>query len=120
MNFTEQDRLIYGPYSNGAASVHGDPLKIYRRLVHGLEGDPNTVLANIRSPEEAVRFEATEKMIAATVFAFDLAQFDVESGQGATESQVLALVKDFLGWIEQKKKTPENSPTSPLPTATAS
>lgn len=115
--FSETDKTIYGPYFNGVQQVYGDPIRLHRRLIHGLSGEQAQVLSDIRNKEapEQVRFEATERFLAASVFAFELAAFDPATGQGMQENAVLALAKDFLGWIKKKEPSTPTAPTCAPP-----
>ncbi len=114
--YTDQERLIYGPYGNGVGRVYGDPMRIYRRMVHGCGGEPNRILRDLRSEDNAIKFQATEAIVQATVFALELQPFDPGTGAGVLEEDVIKLAKDFLKWIEEKKKTPPKTATSPPPT----
>jgi hypothetical protein len=115
--FTEAQRAIFGPYPRGdGTSLHGDPIRIRRRLVHALEGDLNRWLAEYRCDIEPLAFAAAERLLAATVEAFDLIPFDPLSGVGASDDEVLGVLASFLAFEESKKKTASNSPTGVPPT----
>ena len=114
--WSEAERQIFGPYHDGRAQVYGDPLAIWRRLVHGLDGDVNRWLTHARSEEPEIRYQATERILVATVEAFDLAPFDRATGQGVLERDAMAILNTFFDWIDQKKSPPVNSPTSAPPT----
>lgn len=122
--WTHEDRQIFGPYSNGVDLVHGDPLRIYRRLIHFVGGDLDRVLKMARKPAdpreaeatEDQRYQATEALIDATIRAFDLIPFDPATGAGAKEVDVLNLLNTFLGWLSFFESRAEQSPTFALPT----
>lgn len=102
--FDDKERLIFGPYSNGARDgVYADPQAVYRRLVYALGGDPNSVLEQHRSAEPTVKFQATTRLVEASQFAFGLAPFDPNTGGGCLESHCLRILQDYLDWVDKKK-----------------
>jgi hypothetical protein len=113
VEFTEQERKVFGPYWNGVAKIYGDPLTIDRRMRRALEGDPNEFLAIAKDPNqpESERFAATERVLRAAEFAFSLQPFDPASGQGSTEEQVREVLQQFSDWVDQKKTQQQNSQT---------
>jgi hypothetical protein len=111
--FTDTERAIF-QYFNGVKNVFGDPLKIRRRLYNLLGGDPNEVLNQANNGVPEVKDKATEKLMAAVIYAFDMVPFDKESGKGALEYDCRAALDSFVKWIEEKKNPVENLLTSPL------
>lgn len=117
--YTDEERKIYGPYPSGRKGelLYGDPLKIYRRLVHYLDGDPNTVLENTHDDKpEPVRFEATERVVDAVIRSFDLKPFDPATGEGATEDDCFTILDVYQEWLEGEEKAAEKTPMSQPPT----
>lgn len=119
--YSDTERRIFGPYDRaGDGSVnYADPLRIHRRLVHSLEGEPDVTLAATRSEVEAVAFEATEKLLRAVVYAFELVPFDPATGKGVTEQDCLALLNHWCDWQSKKNASAASSPTGSAPTASA-
>lgn len=111
--FTDAEREIF-PYFNGKQNVMGDPMKIRRRLYNRLGGDPNTVLNEARSDIPEVKDKATERLMAAVVYAFDMVPFNPQTGEGALEKHCNAALNSFVAWIEEKKNPVESLLTSPL------
>ncbi len=120
MNFSEQERLVYGAFNNGLGQVYADPLRVWRFLVHFLDGDPNQVLRDMRSTDEPVKFEAVNKMLDAAIQSFPLQPFDPASGAGLCEQDILATVRHFFGWLDEKKKQSATPPMSSAATAAES
>lgn len=120
--YEENERLIYGPFDRGdGIHVFADPVRVKRRLTKLLDGQPGKVIRRSRdetAPELAL--EAEERVIAATARAFDLIPFDPETGGGVRDDQAIALLNDFLSWLDQKKTSAATSPTWPPPTGPGS
>lgn len=135
--WSEKDRKVF-KYRDGSADesgelqyVFGDPFAIQRALTALLDGDPQKWLERrwegipeegeldeegnpkelVRSMEP-VRYEATSKCIAAARIAFGLTPWDKRTGTGCGERHVLAVLDDFLEWLDNQKKTADSSPTS--------
>lgn len=112
MLFTDNERRVYGPYDNGQAVVFGDPFKINRTLIHLLQGEPNQVIADYNSKENSpLKFEATNKLVAAGIGAFGLTPLDEKTGKGSTETDVIKVVIDFMNWCSKKNEKPAPTPT---------
>lgn len=101
--FSEQERKVFS-YWNGVATVHGDPLLIYRRFLKGLDGDPNPVLEQMGHEEPGVWVPAVERLMPVLREAFDMAPFDPATGQGATEGDCLAALAAWQAWMQAKKE----------------
>jgi hypothetical protein len=112
---SEQETKAIFPYHDGAEGVFGDPLRIERRMAHALDGDINAVLADCHSETDAVAFPAIDKLIGATIFAFELTPYDKKTGNGYTEEMCRVLLNRFMDWKEDQKKSTGMTPTcSPL------
>lgn len=118
--YSDQDRAIYGPFFTGTGAAYGDPIRIRRLLSDLLDGDPKKALENMHSPLTELRVEAVERVLRATVQAFELVPFDKTTGQGLREDEVLARLNDFLSWWSELKKNSATSRISAPPTAPAS
>lgn len=115
--YTDKERQIFGPYDLGdGRQVYGDPFRLNRQLVHLLDGSPGTVLRALKSAEEPVRFEATEKIVDAARQVFGLVPFNPADGSGALDTDALALARRFIEWVDAVKKNSATTPTSPPPT----
>lgn len=113
--FTQADREIF-EYYNGERNVFGDPLRIWRTLNNLLEGDPNKVLQEAKSPIVDIAHPAQEKVLGAVDAAFEMVPFDSVTGYGAMESDRLAALDSFLVWVQKKSPRQETLATSSLPT----
>ena len=121
--YSDQEKKVFGPIPNGKEEmIYVDPLRVYRHLVHWCDGDLNLVLKNAYyegeapPPEEEPRvFQAAEKLIQATIKAFDITPFNPSTGEGSTDADVFALLDGFLGWLEDSKKKDVTSQPSSLP-----
>lgn len=124
--YTEQERRIFGPYFNGAENVYADPIRAHRRLFAALDGDLNKYLREARpdlrdlpadeSPEQmTLRLRAEERLLGATVAAFDLVPFDARTGVGALESDAWAVLNSYLEWLEKNGSRGPSCATCSLP-----
>lgn len=65
-----------------------------------------------RKAEYSMRLAEIEgRLVAAAYQAFDLTPVDKTTGHGVTEQIMLAVLQDYLAWMEEKKSAPEDSPT---------
>lgn len=132
-----KNQMLSFRYANGAMTagsdsrpvvVWGDPIRIHRRLVRALNGDPNRVIKMAADPEPEVdtgveltpeeaaafqlrmqmqnqmRLSAQEELIAAIREAFDMVPFDPVSGSGATEWHCRNAFNRYLDYSERQKK----------------
>ena len=113
--FTPEQRQIFGPYFNGVQPVYGDPLCLYRRLVHALDGEPGRYLRGLKDAVEDVRFEAAEKLIAAARSVFGLVPFQPDTGQGTLDREALTVLRQFILWRDEQKKNGPMKSTLPTP-----
>lgn len=108
--YTDADKKVF-PYFDGRGNVFGDPLRIWRRLNHMLEGDPNKFLAAAKDPSPEAAFEAKERVLEATRYAFEM-PFDSKTGEGATEADCEAALNAFEAFLGKKKVSAATTPTS--------
>ena len=126
---------VYGPYFDGLETVYGDPFRINNRLSHALDGNINDWLMKYRAgvPEDGVgrewteeeianynscesfRYEATNKLIDATVVAFELTRFNKKTGQGLGEEEIMDILRAWLEWGKKKEEPGATSPTTSAP-----
>ncbi len=112
MLYTDQEKRIYGPYDDGSGQVvFGDPHKINRTLIRLLDGDPNRWVRDHNSDDMVLQFEATNRLIAASIEAFQLTAFDKTNGGGLDEEAILKILKHFSKWMGELKKKDEPMPT---------
>lgn len=115
--FTPQERLIFGPYFNGAEQVYADPIRVYHRLVAALDGDPNAWLKRFGEPLDT---EARDKVINAAGWSLEMVPFDKKTGQGATEAEVETVLRGYLEWLRGNVRPEANSATSSPPSPACS
>lgn len=96
--YAGRERSIFGPYFDGARTRHGDPLRIYRRLVYALGRDPNRWLERY---DDLGDDDANEKVVQAAGWALEMVPFDPETGRGATESHIEVALRAFREWLEK-------------------
>ena len=138
------DREIFR-YSDGLRNRCGDPLAIYRKLNHLCGGDVNEVYRNTRKgiPEppkdlpddqfeaweaenppsvedEPTRFQASETLLAAIREAFQMAPFNIETGEGADDADCMDAFNAYCEFGLKKKRNTVTTPTSAPPTDSAS
>lgn len=111
--WTDQERRIFGPYFDGKASVHADPMAVDRRLKKALGGDVNAVLQRYRSDCEMEALDATDLIVLAAYVAFDLQPFDKATGAGVVETEAVDILFRFFDWTEKKNASGETPPTLP-------
>lgn len=114
--FPLEARQIFGPYCNGEKQVFADPIRVYRRLHHALDGDPNRYLREQKCEDRDTAFKAKERLIAAAVYAFEMQPFDACTGQGVLEEDVLPTLKAYLEYMKAKKEKGPTLPTFSPPT----
>lgn len=105
----DAERAVFGPYLDGEKMRYGDPLAISRRLNQAAGGDVNRVIEDDRSEDPAVSGPAREKLLAAARFALEMVPFDILTGRGAQEGDIMAALRLFLEWVQKKS---ENTPPS--------
>src|SRR5262245_37218509 len=114
--FTDEQRRVF-KYFDGASWVYGDPLEMKRRFAHELGGDANKVLADMDSELEPLRYEATERVLAAVRLVFQMRPFDRAEGSGADEEHCLQALDALLAYPGAQTKTAAISPITSPPTA---
>lgn len=116
--YTPEERCIFGPYDKGDGTlVYADPMRVRRRLKAMLDGNPEKVLAQATQTDvPQFASEATDRVLAAAVYALDLVPFDATTGAGATEDMVVGVLNSFLAFEAEKKTTEPSCPTWPPPT----
>jgi hypothetical protein len=129
--FPERQRLVYR-YHNGAKEVFADPLVLRRKMIQAGRGELNQILREAVEPaapteegadsgdagggggvgvaDECVRLQAQERRAQIVYEAFGLVPFDPETGGGVTEIEAIAVLHDFLGWLEGNASRAGNSP----------
>lgn len=73
------------------------------RDAHGPEAFP----LDDESPERLAALQARGVLATATCHAFGLPLFDPTTGEGLTEEEALALLREYLLWLDQKKTSGE-------------
>lgn len=112
--YSVDERRIFGPYQKGdGTTIYADPVRVYRRLVAALGGNVAKAIEQANNPVEEVACEATEKVVAAAVFALNLVGFDETTGHGLRDDEVIDTLNRFWAWCAAQKKTAGTSPTSP-------
>lgn len=116
---TAEERKVY-KYHNGVCDVFADPLLLRRQLrlfsgedLNKLASDAEAAHRPDASQEDFERGHASEeRLVNAIRQAFGLAPIDPESGQGFSWADCLHVYNAFCDWLDQKKTTPDTSPTS--------
>ncbi len=111
--YSPEEVRVYGPIFDGRGPAHIDPIKVRRLLTDLLDGDPRKALAAMQGPISELRIDAVDKVLRATIMAFDLVPFDRATGEGLREDEVLDILTTFLGWWNDLKKKRATSPMSP-------
>jgi hypothetical protein len=93
-------------YETGAGRAFADPIAAYRRLWIECGGSPQDLLASSESPDARLSMPATDRLLAAVRRTFALVPFDSETGRGADDEHVYAVLDGFCDYLDQKKKTP--------------
>ena len=109
--FTTEQRRVFGPYYDGAEYVFADPLAVYRKLSHRLDGDPNKVLQDTHSEDVETKYAAKAKLLPAAREALEMLPYDKKSGEGALDEDIWAALSAYLEYMEAKKS---KGPTSPM------
>lgn len=114
-------------YFNGVKDVYGDPLRI-RDDLYILLGDPDAAFEaawgkdgdKSRDAKFDVESARASKIIMDNAReAFDMAPFDKDTGQGATDEDVYNAVEALFGYFEKKSENTGGSlSSSPSTTST--
>lgn len=107
--FSDEERRVFA-YHDGAGTVHGDPLAIWRRMLAAFDGDLDVVLEQARHDQAAVWAPAMGRLVEAVRDVFAMRPFDPATGQGATDEDCLAALRAWQGWLAKKKATAASSP----------
>ena len=103
--YSESERAIFGPFDRGdGQQVYADPLAVYRDLVLATGGEHNRLLTESGSEDELQRLAAEGQLIPAARQALRLVDFSLETGEGATDQQVLKILFAFTEWMSAKKE----------------
>lgn len=106
MEFTEDQKRCYGPYPlPDGGQAWADPLLAHRHLVALLGGDLGRVIGELKGSDPGLKYQSTSQTAWAVCEVFGLPPFDAATGQGTTASAALALLADFLHWVEAQKKS---------------
>lgn len=82
-----------------------DPTKVWRKLMNHPTIDVQAEMDRMARPADADdSHEAFANIVEAARPAFDLPEFDGETGKGVTESEVLLICRDFIIWCMEFKK----------------
>jgi hypothetical protein len=104
--FSPEERLVF-KYNVGGVARFADPLDIRRKLVRAGRGEIDRILEDAEnSPDPMQAADAEEKRLAAVLDAFGLPPFDTATGQGTTEREALAILWEFLEYLEKNAKAP--------------
>lgn len=107
--FKPEDRLIYTCPVTG---FKYDPLALRRAFL--IERAYNDAVGNLEALDPAVAATAEETVIAIGRRIFKLPPIDRVTGNGATDSMVMAAVTAVTGWLKGKDSTAQNSgPSAP-------
>jgi hypothetical protein len=112
--FSEADTAIF-KYRDGTGERAADPQKVYRDLTKALKGaqlgGEGGLLDALQRGDDAVAFDAAEKLFPAVQVAFGLKPVQPD-GTGCTERMQYRVLVDFLSYLDSLKKKADASPTS--------
>lgn len=116
MNFTESERLVFGPFQAGNNLLYADPLRAWRRLSDALDGEAREALSRYHEAPPPQK----ERVLDAFRLAVGADPFDPESGLGMTDAQADQALRDYLLFCGVCETTGPNSQTcSPSTPASA-
>lgn len=107
----------FGPYYDGIQQRYCDPTRAYRILYLGTDGEFNNHAAHSQSDSLSVRWYAVDKLVGPAREAFGILPFDVQTGIGVTDDDVMDLLAEFTRYLAQKKSKAGTSPDSASATA---
>lgn len=112
--FSETERQIFEYTSHDGTKRYADPGKCFRKFKEITQGKFNEMLLDIQSKDQVVASSATEAVINAAIFAFDIPStelFDSATGTGWLEVQLVTLVGKFNQYLSELKKSTARSAT---------
>lgn len=86
-----------------------DPLKANRMLWFELDGEFNQILNDAENRDPNKSYQALDQLVPAVRTVFDLPEYDGESGY--TEENCLQVLREFITFMSEKKKSIVNSQT---------
>ena len=100
----DTSRLIFD-YTHRGAKRFADPTAVHRGLVRAGEGEFDVVCRACNAgddthEDEVKRETAKEQLHAVVCSAFWLPTFDPATGEGTTEAETVALLGEFLDWLD--------------------
>ena len=139
MDWTKEERAIFGPYWNGQHTpdgkhvmVYGDPGRIFRLMIEGFGGHYSEARKDLSADcdengnpkpdatleEQMTVLKARGAFAAVAVVMFGLTVFDPATGRGCDEGYCTDLAVEFLNWSADLKKKANPPPVS-LPPSTS-
>lgn len=113
-------RKVFGPYPCGQGrQLFADPFEVDLRFREALKCDPASVQEKAVS-DSADASQAMQLLINATRFAFRLAPFDPNTGNGCTGDDVLDVWNLWADYCAKKNEPGASVPTSPQPDSSPS
>lgn len=115
--FTDDEKRIFRYWAGPTTGpVAADPYELLRDMTIAMQGSINGVLAEWRCEDEVASAIAEKRLVEAARNAFGMDPFDRTDPHGkggATSSEVLKTLLDFLQFLGQKKSGPSATPTQP-------
>ena len=116
--YTEEERFIFRYYAGAEAGPRfADPLEALDRLVIATGAGLNDLIEQWNGEAPAPEAQAKLELAAAAREVFGLEPFDPQTGQGTTHGHALAVLREFLEFLDTSKKKPDESPTTPFGSA---
>lgn len=106
------DRKLF-QFFDGRRYVRIDPWPAYRQLYNDDEFVPSQMMQAVQELEEP----ELSKCVRCCRRAFGMEAFDPQTGRGLTVQETLAVLGDFMEWIEELAKKNGGLPILSLPTA---
>lgn len=105
--YTDDEKRIFRYWAGPTTGpIAADPYELLRDMTIALQGSINGVLGEWRCEDEVASAIAEKRLVAAARTAFGMDPFDrtdPQGGGGATSTEVLKTLLEFLQFLGQKK-----------------
>ena len=98
-------------YFDGHKYCFADPYRVFRQIKEHKKFDLDAMADAIDQGDH----EATELAVSTICEVFGVKRFEGSNGAGLTDTEMVGLLSDLLGYLEEVKKKYDPGPMSPSP-----
>lgn len=93
-----------------------DPYEAIRELWAGLDGEFNDILKNSQASDSRTACNSQRRLVPVVREVFSIPAIDRETGEGMNDKEAIAVLKQFIDFMEVKKKNRDSEQTFALNT----